>query len=514
MNQKQIKFTESVKEKILSRDFPAALKLVNNFPNPKVDIHIQLLRLWIGTETRNKELLEDAILLAEETIKRGHVDHEVLMQSYYNLGNACLSIMKIELRNGESLYSLNNVWRKAHYYLLKVPYSHLFFVQAKTNLGNLMDEIGRPIEAINYYEAALKKNRQFGMARGNKAMTIQRLAAISDYHNAYLIFAYKEYTKALKNSASIKKVSDNALDIFTEQRNHIHKIFSHQTKVSLDQSLHHPPRKRSRSKKFIHFYRNFCVENDLYLNLHLQDRNSEAAASDPIIIKPITAIDDENRSIDLFFRLNEVKESFIVARYLLAQSQFTNQDTNKISQQTIFINPYDYSVSNLYVGLLKSAYKEAIGTLDKVAIFLNNYLKLHEKEDHLNLDYRKIWYEKFKKENPICEQVLTNKNRHLHGLYSICMEINEIDGIIPKGLRNALTHRYLRVYKAIPGPKDSLTFEELTDITIELQYLVKCAIVSLINFVNENEQDRAILENNGKPIIQMEIWSDQMLDIW
>lgn len=509
MNQKRVKFIESVKKRILSQDYSAALELIGNSPYPEIDIHVQLLRIWIGTETRNKALLEDAILLTEKALGNGSIDQEVSVQAYYNLGNAYSSIIDIELRKGGSLYSLGDSWRRVRDYLSKVPHSHPFFVQARTNLGNLMDEVGRPIEAIDHYEVALKKNPRFGMARGNKAMAIQRLASISGYQVAYLIFAYQEYARALKDSASIRKVSNNAVDIFTKQKDHIQKLFDNQRNVSLDQNLRHPPRKRSRSKKFLHFYRGFCIENDLYLNLHLQDRNSDPATGDPIIIRPITPIDNQTRHIDLFFRLNEVKESFIVARHLLAQSQFTNQDTNEISQQTMLVNTADYSASNLYVGLLKTSYKEVIGTLDKMAIFLNNYLDFNERENDPRLDYRKVWHEDLKKENPIREQIKNNKSLHLYGLYSICTEISAIDG----GLRNALTHRYLRVYRAISGPENTLSFEELTNKTVQLQYLVKCAIVSLINFVNENEHARAE-EDNKKPILQMEIWSDQMLDIW
>jgi hypothetical protein len=75
----------------------------------------------------------------------------------------------------------------------------------------------------------------------------------------------------------------------------------------------------------------------------------------------------------------------------LVQSQYTTPDFSAISQQTTLVNLLDYSVSNIYVGQLKSAYKEAFSALDKIAILVNHYLDLGFPEDRC--DYRNVWYE-------------------------------------------------------------------------------------------------------------------------
>ena len=80
----------------------------------------------------------------------------------------------------------------------------------------------------------------------------------------------------------------------------------------------------------------------------------------------------------------------MTARLALVQSQLTSDDLSAVSEQTTLINLYDYSASNIYVGYLKSAYKEAFGVLDKIAVLLNHYLGLGLPEDHCY--YRSVWY--------------------------------------------------------------------------------------------------------------------------
>jgi HEPN superfamily protein len=65
-------------------------------------------------------------------------------------------------------------------------------------------------------------------------------------------------------------------------------------------------------------------------------------------------------------------------------------DFSVISEQTTLASLHDYSVSNIYVGYLKAAYKEVIGVLDKIAVLLNHYLSLGLRED--SCYYRSVWY--------------------------------------------------------------------------------------------------------------------------
>ena len=115
------------------------------------------------------------------------------------------------------------------------------------------------------------------------------------------------------------------------------------------------------------FYIEFCSKHKLFLNFHIHEDNCEASIVDPIFISMITPIDDNETYNNLAKHINQIKEDYAIARLLLVQSQFKREDFDNISKRTTFVNTLDYSMFNIYVGLLKSAFKEAYNILDKIS---------------------------------------------------------------------------------------------------------------------------------------------------
>gem|GEM_PF-1367823 len=59
-----------------------------------------------------------------------------------------------------------------------------------TNLGNLLDHLGRFVEAIESYERALQATPSFGMALGNRALSLRTYGVhlydnLPDYDNYF-----------------------------------------------------------------------------------------------------------------------------------------------------------------------------------------------------------------------------------------------------------------------------------------------------------------------------------------
>lgn len=513
MNKKLLKEIDFIQGLISSQEYDNALKEIEGSQKIRGTLYEGVFLIWIGSNTLSNQLLNKGIKVTEKNICKEGIDPDNKIQAHYNLGNGYSSLYEIALSSGEDLYSIEKLWKKAVKNYRSVPYDHDFYSIAQTNLANTMDHVGRPIEAIAHYEEALKKDSSHAMAAANLALAMENMAGISDYSNAYLIYSYQTYNRALADKESILKIGgQKAYDMFVSHRDKIKSFFENngQSKLLL-LDLTHPYRDDSTQSDSVRFYTNFCIEHDLYLNLHLHDRNSDASVGDPIVVKPITSIKDNKSTQEMFFRLNEIKESYMTARYLLVQSQYTHKETSDISNQTTLINNADYSASNLYVGLLKSSYKESIGVLDKIAILINFYLKLGHKENDPKLDYRKVWYSGLDKTQGINTKVVKRGGRYLYGAKSLCDEIASLD----KGIRNSLTHRYLRIYRVISGPPDTYTFEELVDKTIKIHYLVKCTIISLANFINQVEGNKLhAAKMSGKIVPPMPMWSDQMLDVW
>lgn len=210
----------------------------------------------------------------------------------------------------------------------------------------------------------------------------------------------------------------------------------------------------------------------------------------------------------MFMRINEIKESYVTGRYILWQSQQRTQTLAGVSEQTLFVNNLDYTMHNIYTGLLKSAYKEAFSTLDKIANVINYYLELgHEKENKIN--YRNVWYTDLNSKKDYHPKIL-EQNFRLFGLFSVLQDL----GGDPSEVRNRLEHRYFKVGTMSSEDGESPTFEELTQQTVDAYYKIKSTITYLLNFIHSCEEvKRARAQKEDKWLPTMPVITDQWLDL-
>jgi hypothetical protein len=181
------------------------------------------------------------------------------------------------------------------------------------------------------------------------------------------------------------------------------------------------------------------------------------------------------------------------------QSQYKQKDFNSISRRTDFVNSLDYSQFNLYVGLLKSAFKEAYNILDKIAVFINGYYALGFKEEDIyftsirNTKHREsIWG----KNDEIREKILQSKNISLYALYDIYQDFKSRHYGKIQNIRNTLIHRKLIIYDSMltdwdtKDDRQNIGYDTMLSETIHLLQLTKSAIIYLINFVNIEENKK------------------------
>jgi len=471
-----------------------------------------LIRLLVSTGQQNRDrAVLTCVLDAFERLKskaKGPLGPE----TYYDIANGYMELYALAVHTDEA-----NVFDCEDDVTAALGYGQRGTAtgpEALTNLGNLYDETGRPLEALRCYERALAINPEFGMALGNKAMAIETLASVTLYRDAHLIQAHQLYQAATAQSDSVAEAGlDGALETF---RRHDDEIVRHMVSIGradiLDLDLRHEPYDETALSDFVRFYTRLCLQHDLYLNTHLADRTAHASIGDEIVPPLVTRIgDNEDRRYveDIMFRFNEILESFMTARMALVQSQYVWTDFTAVSRQTTLVNLEDGSVSNLYLGHLKMAYKEAFAALDKIAVLLNHYLGLGLSEERCY--YGTVWYEHTAEDVPGDPRVLAPQVKaagyRLFGLYLLC---KDLCGSKYSHVRNALTHRYLRVYRADPRPKGSYLFHDLTATTVEVLYKVKCAIVYTALFVWQTESQK----HAGQQTAQVRLSADQQLDRW
>lgn len=390
-------------------------------------------------------------------------------------------------------------------------------VQLLVNLGNSLDTFGRGIEAIHAYDKALRLNKNFPMAVANRAKALRAFAEISDKYRASIyIMAYQDIKSVLDDPKLVQVGGLEAKKAFERELAYIESRF--QDKSLLKKNIKHPRYKTKGLTKFENYYLDFCSQERLFLNFHIHDDHCEAAIEDPVFIRLVTKVDDNDTFYNLAKQLNQIKEDYAVARLNLVQSQYKQKAFDNISRRTSYVYALDYSQFNLYIGLLKSAFKDAFNILDKIAVFINDYYQLGFKENDIYFDSirgkgRKasIWEEN----DVIRKEILNSENLSLYALYDIYRDFKSNRHRRTQNIRNALTHRRLVVFDSLlvsvedKTDKHNIDSDTLLKETIDLMRLTKAAIIYLINFVNTEEEKK----NNAsdKPILSMYADTSQFL---
>jgi len=479
-------------------EFDDALNILNSLENQNPNnSYIQFnkvgLLIDIGYGLRDKKMIENAIGEGEYNLK-GIKDKKYLAIMNYNLANGYLSLFNLIERNRIYAFAKSDNLQKSKSKFrdtVKIfnNYDNEFKKQVLVNYGNCLDTIGRTLEALYVYDKALKLDKNFSMAVGNRAQALAFFADISgEYRGAMYLEAYQELKSVINNEDIISIGGISAKKSFEGQLKEIESMFK--DKSVLDKKIEHPEYDKLGLSKFEKFYIDFCVKEKLFLNFHIHKDNCESSIVDPIFISLIIDINDNKTFYRLSKYINQIKEDYAVARLLLVQSQYRIEELDSISKRTTLINTLDYSQFNLYVGLLKSAFKEACDILDKIAFFINDYFCLGLPERRIY--FTSIW----EKDNEIRIEILESDNISLYALYDIYKDIKSNYYKKIKDIRNAITHRKLVVYDSVltnwdtKEDKVNIGYDTFLNESLNVFQLVKSAIIYLINFVNIEENKK------------------------
>jgi hypothetical protein len=340
------------------------------------------------------------------------------------------------------------------------------------------------------------------MAIGNRAKALIGFAKISgEYREAIAIECFQALQSILPDPQLMAVGGPSAVQGFTELTHQIERLFEGHEEL-LKQTLEHSPVAKENVSEFEKFYLDYCVQEDLFLNFHVHRPDSEAAVQDPIFIYLVTPLAEKTRFYELAKWINQVKQDYAAARFLLVQSQHESSALNDISRRTIYVDSLDYSRFDLGVGLLEAAFQMAANVLDKIACFLNDYLTLGVPDDKIY--FRSIW----KANGELREAFLAMENLSLYGLYDICRDFESKYLSEVRRIRNALTHRKLEVYEFKPTEREfedhEIEYQMMVQRTNELMRLVRAAIIYTISFVNLEEDKKT---QGGQPTVPFPVWT-------
>lgn len=373
--------------------------------------------------------------------------------------------------------------------------------QALTNLGNLLSNIGRFVEAIAYWNEALRMDPAFGMARGNRGFGLVHYGKhlYDDGHQAVL---FREAHADL-SSAAASSLEPGASEIFADYRRRIESTARSAEGINLDGF----PLGDNDAETH---YRKWSLSNRLFLN-PLNDIGSYPIAARDVLTAPnIVMPVGEGPYFHGFF--NQIKQEFVTARYLFYEG--THSCSPHFSDHGVLLyNTLDYPSYSLAVEKVKAAFRIGYSVFDKIAYFLNAYLDLGIAKTNVYL--RSLWYSQQSRKAGVRSDFQQRPNWPLRGLFWLARDIYEDrsdfkDCLEPEAqelyeIRNHLEHKYLKLHDDIwSGPSqpdaiprvfhDSLALslyrKDFEAKTLRLLRLVRAALIYLSLAIHQEEKLR------------------------
>ena len=225
---------------------------------------------------------------------------------------------------------------------------------------------------------------------------------------------------------------------------------------------------------------------------------------DILQITSITTTIEQEDPPFVFEMFNQIKEEYIYARYLLYEVINPIGKVHLADKETHLEDTLNYSSYSIRIEKLKTAYRTLYSIFDRIAFFLNAYLKLGVVEQKVNFD--SIWSRLKEKEA---------KNIALSALHWIDRDFKEKFGNAGaphtkeiKMLRNALEHKFVSVHmfsieNEVKIGKDyiyRISEESLIECTMDLLQLIREAVIELTIAIRIEEKQRNPSE---KKVLQM-----------
>lgn len=363
--------------------------------------------------------------------------------------------------------------------------SHI--AQAFVNYGNSLQAVGRFVEAIEQYEKASQLDGNVPEAWGARGMLLARLApGASGHRHLYMAEAKRLMEESLTRSPKPQFAKSCEAQLAKLNR----QIEAH-SKFEIEERTLDPA-----DNPFHDFSRRFCLKHRLYLSptTLIGPKNSQLPG-DPMFITQMTSSVQEYSKFDVCIEyLDQIKEDFVLARYLLVQSQYRSRFVETIDRDVTLYYPLNYSAHGAYIHMLRASIRLAIDTLDKIAAFTWSYAHMEEPELE-SVSFRNVWSSR-RDPSALREPLRGLHNVYLLALLDLAADVRR-DGYLSSvyDLRNALTHRFVRVVDGVPADAEAdvpgLSVAELRGRSIQAVRLVRSAFMYLIMFVQTQEAKEA-----------------------
>lgn len=402
-----------------------------------------------------------------------------------------------------------------------------------TNLGNILSKLGRTVEGLEYWNAALEHKSDHAMALGNRGMGKKRYAETlpDPGHRAVIYISAKD---DLEKALSLDNIHRGARKRFEESYDQLRDLegeFFDSDKPIEDMKEFSMGESEEEKE-----YREWCLKNKLFLN-PLNDIVEKSVAARDIMHLPNMRFETD-KPLPYPGLFNQMKQEFVSARYLFYEGM--NRDNPHFSdRESLVTNTLDYPVYSYSAEQMKAGLRMSYSLFDKIAFFLNDYLEFNH--DESGVDFNKIWFENLNYNNGLKSDFRgrLSDNVSLLGLYWLKrdfyggkLNVEESTDMVAEDLgnmRNYLEHKYLKVHEnwATPvneGNKEkekvieddlshSISREELEEMGLEMLKTARAGLIYLSTAVFQEEYRRRNKRGLDKDNV-VEFRSEEYKDEW
>jgi hypothetical protein len=466
--------------------------------NKFYDLNINGILINLGTDKKSIPLISHAI----KRIKFLH-DKNPSDKLLYDIGNGFLSMADIRSDHKSEISFLirDKIYRQAREYFSQV-YSITDLPSAATNSGNILEKFARNYEAILLYDRALRHNRDFGMALGNKAISLIYYYRIAVKKNVDILFEAMELLKrALDADNTLEIGGQTAVDSFKAHLTSLEKYLTNKKRTDISNNLKITP------------YQAFCSSKNAYLNFCFNCYNCKSGYKDnffPPFVENIKHASDEERlkfhsfSKKMYYSVKTLNQ--ILEDYATSKSIYFSASTNELAdldEDTEYASVLDYCRNSAKYGYLKTSYIKLFNILDKIA-----HLTFYNYElEHKDIYFNSLLGASFK------GFVIKSNNRGLLALHDLARDF-EAGGIYNhlKIIRKYLTHEFIDIKIDMFSDSNkqleltenrNLTETLLVDYLDELFQIVKAAVLYLGQALKKDHDEAT--KNRDKPLLPLPI---------
>lgn len=384
--------------------------------------------------------------------------------------------------------------------------------QVLTNLGAELADMGRNIEAIRYFRRVLNLNNHFNMAIGNTGICLLELAQnVSSDVDKFNLLRMAE--------ATLQKVQD---DNIVSNENYAHFMEAQRvTEKYLKLIPRHIQDKYKEPKYFPKEmgqtekdYRNWALQNKLFLNILCEANMRDEAASDNVALyKSKHKKDSEFQKYNGYF--NHIIENFTISRWFFYEGTQPQPLGPHFSEMRISYSDLgDGSIINRGKQNIFASFMLCYSILDKLALFINDYfeLKIFNRTD---LNLRTLWYQDFPHNKNLRKSIKKYiDNPHLKALYWLSKDVyyrEQHEEILEpsardwRKIRNHLTHEFIRVTEKERDEHSQtcdpntycISYKELQDRCLSMLQLIRDSIVYLTLAVTHEETKNESQQKNS-----------------